>query len=40
MQPKEIVAQFVENIRAQRLDEAKDQLAENGFEYVGRICVS
>ena len=36
MQPKEIVAQFVENIRAQRLDEAKDLLAEKGF----RICVS
>lgn len=35
MQPKEIVAQFVENIRAQRLDEAKELLAEKGFEYVG-----
>ena len=31
MQPKEIVAQFIENIRAQRLDEAKDLLADEGF---------
>ena len=35
MQPKDIVAQFIEDIRAQRLDEAKALLASEGFEYVG-----
>jgi hypothetical protein len=35
MQPKELVAQFIEDIRAQRLDEAKSLLAADGFEYVG-----
>ncbi|WP_100640089.1 nuclear transport factor 2 family protein [Marinobacter salexigens] len=35
MQPKEIVAQFIAGIHAQRLDEAKALLAEEGFEYVG-----
>lgn len=35
MEPKEMVAQFIADIRAQRLDEAKDWLAAEGFEYVG-----
>ncbi|SFM71412.1 nuclear transport factor 2 family protein [Marinobacter zhejiangensis] len=35
MQPKDIVAQFIADIQAQRLDEAKALLAEEGFEYVG-----
>lgn len=35
MQPKNIVAQFIEDIRAQRLDEAKTLLAAEDFEYVG-----
>ncbi len=35
MQPKEIVAQFIADIRAQRLDEAKTLLVTEGFEYVG-----
>jgi hypothetical protein len=35
MQPKDVVAQFIEDIRAHRLDEAKDLLAVEGFEYVG-----
>ncbi len=35
MQPKDIVAQFIADIRAQRLDEAKALLADEGFEYVG-----
>lgn len=35
MQPKDIVAQFIADIRAQRLDEAKALLAAEGFEYVG-----
>lgn len=35
MQPKDIVAQFIADIHAQRLDEAKTLLADEGFEYVG-----
>ncbi|TGN40304.1 nuclear transport factor 2 family protein [Marinobacter confluentis] len=35
MQPRDIVAHFIEHIRAQRLDEAKELLAVEGFEYVG-----
>ena len=35
MQPKDIVAQFIADIHAQRLDEAKALLTEEGFEYVG-----
>lgn len=35
MQPKEIVAQFIADIRAQRPDEAKNLLAVEDFEYVG-----
>jgi hypothetical protein len=35
MQPKDIVAQFIADIHAQRLDEAKALLAAEGFEYVG-----
>ncbi|AZT84292.1 nuclear transport factor 2 family protein [Marinobacter sp. NP-4(2019)] len=35
MQPKDIVAQFIADIRAQRLDEAKALLVTEGFEYVG-----
>lgn len=35
MQPKDIVAQFIADIHAQRLDEAKALLAAEDFEYVG-----
>ncbi|WP_166263862.1 nuclear transport factor 2 family protein [Marinobacter caseinilyticus] len=35
MQPKDIVAQFIADIQAQCLDEAKTLLATEGFEYVG-----
>ncbi len=35
MQPKDIVAQFIADIHAQRFDEAKNLLATEGFEYVG-----
>lgn len=35
MQPKEIVAQFIADIQAQRFDEAKTLLVAEGFEYVG-----
>ncbi|MEQ9545030.1 MAG: nuclear transport factor 2 family protein [Marinobacter sp.] len=35
MQPKDIVAQFIADIRDQRLDEAKALLVAEGFEYVG-----
>src|SRR5690606_5899932 len=35
MQPKDIVAQFIADIHAQRFDEAKSLLATEGFEYVG-----
>jgi hypothetical protein len=35
MQPKDIVAQFIADIHAQRLEEAKALLTEEGFEYVG-----
>ena len=35
MQPKDIVAQFIADIHAQRLDEAKALLAAERFEYVG-----
>lgn len=35
MQPKDIVAQYIADIHAQRLDEAKALLAAEGFEYVG-----
>ena len=35
MGPKEIVAQFIADVRAQRLDEAKALLTPDGFEYVG-----
>jgi len=35
MQPKDLVAQFIADIHAQRLDEAKALLASEEFEYVG-----
>lgn len=35
MQPKDIVAQFIADIQAQRFDEAKTLLVAEGFEYVG-----
>lgn len=35
MQPKDIVAQFIAEIHAQRFDEAKALLVAEGFEYVG-----
>lgn len=35
MQPKDIVAQFIADIHAQRFEEAKAALADDGFEYVG-----
>jgi hypothetical protein len=35
MQPKDIVAQFIADIRAQRFEEAKTLLVDGGFEYVG-----
>lgn len=35
MQPKDIVAQFIADIRAQRFEEAKNLLVDGGFEYVG-----
>lgn len=35
MQPKEIVAQFIADIHAQRFEEAKALLDVEGFEYVG-----
>lgn len=35
MKPKNIVAQFVADIQAQRFDEAKTLLVTEGFEYVG-----
>ncbi|MCR8914330.1 nuclear transport factor 2 family protein [Marinobacter panjinensis] len=35
MQPKDIVAQFIADISAQRFDEAKSLLVAEGFEYVG-----
>lgn len=35
MQPKDIVAQFIDDTRAQRFDEAKALLDSDGFEYVG-----
>ncbi len=35
LQPKDIVAQFIADIRDQRLEEAKELLAAEGFEYVG-----
>ncbi|TBW58595.1 nuclear transport factor 2 family protein [Marinobacter halodurans] len=35
MQPKDIVAQFISDIQAQRFDEAKALLVDTGFEYVG-----
>ncbi|WP_336366071.1 nuclear transport factor 2 family protein [Marinobacter sp. C2H3] len=35
MTPEEIVARFIADVRGQRLDEAKDLLSEEGFEYVG-----
>jgi len=35
MKPKNIVAQFVADIQAQRFDEAKALLVTEGFEYVG-----
>ncbi|QBM19003.1 hypothetical protein MARI_31460 [Marinobacter sp. JH2] len=35
MQPKDIVAQFIADVSAQRLEKAKTLLAEEGFEYVG-----
>jgi hypothetical protein len=35
VQPKEIVAQFIADIQAQRFDEAKTLLVAEGFEYVG-----
>ncbi|MGM0769055.1 MAG: nuclear transport factor 2 family protein [Pseudomonadota bacterium] len=35
MQPKDIVAQFIADIHAQRFDEAKALLVTEGFEYVG-----
>ncbi len=35
MQPKDIVAQFISEIHAQRFDNAKTLLVAEGFEYVG-----
>lgn len=35
MQPKEVVAQFIADVHAQRLEEAKVLLATEDFEYVG-----
>ena len=35
MKSKDIVAQFIADIHAQRFDEAKTLLAAEGFEYVG-----
>lgn len=35
MQPKDVVAQFIADIHAQRFDEAKSLLETDGFEYVG-----
>ena len=35
MQPKDIVAQFIADTRAQRFDEAKTLLVQDGVEYVG-----
>lgn len=35
MEPKDIVAQYIGHIHAQRFDEAKALLASDGFEYVG-----
>lgn len=35
MQPKDIVAQFIDDIQAQRFDEARALLVTEGFEYVG-----
>lgn len=35
MQPKDLVAQFIGHIQAQRFDEAKELLATDEFEYVG-----
>lgn len=35
MQPSDIVAQFIADIRDQRLSEAKALLVSEGFEYVG-----
>ena len=35
MQPKDLVAQFIADVQAQRLEEAKALLASEGFEYVG-----
>ncbi|HET8848601.1 MAG: hypothetical protein B7X58_06530 [Marinobacter sp. 34-60-7] len=35
MEPKDIVAQFIADVRAQRLEEAKALLTSEGFEYVG-----
>ena len=35
MQAKNIVAQFIADIQAQRTDEAKTLLVTEGFEYVG-----
>ncbi|GGE70921.1 hypothetical protein GCM10011533_24170 [Streptosporangium jomthongense] len=35
MLPKDIVAQFIADIHAQRFDEAKTLLVSEGFEYVG-----
>lgn len=35
MQPKDIVAQFIADIHAQRFDEARALMVTEGFEYVG-----
>lgn len=35
MQPKEIVTEFIQGIKSQQFDRAKDFLAVEGFEYVG-----
>jgi hypothetical protein len=35
MQPKDLVAQFIADVQAHRLEEAKALLASEGFEYVG-----
>ena len=35
MNPKDIVAQFIADIQAQRTDEARALLVSEGFEYVG-----
>ena len=35
MQPKEIVTQFIQGIKSQHFDQAKQLLHVDGFEYIG-----